>query len=102
MGRVAHLYDTLLRGSKLRNDLLQTDIVCKLDGFLDMCVHRRTLWERFFETATKKGVYLHGSVGSGKTMLMDLFHLAASPLLKCKRLHYNEFMLDVHSSNNNS
>jgi cell division protein ZapE len=42
-----------------------------------------------------KGLYLHGDVGRGKTMLMDLF-FAASPVVRKRRAHFHEFMLDVH------
>lgn len=43
-----------------------------------------------------KGLYLHGSVGGGKTMLMDLFYHCCQIEHK-KRVHFHSFMLDVHS-----
>ena len=42
-----------------------------------------------------KGLYLHGDVGRGKTMLMDLF-FEASPVIRKRRIHFHEFMVDVH------
>jgi cell division protein ZapE len=42
-----------------------------------------------------KGLYIFGEVGRGKTMLMDLF-FAASPVVRKRRAHFHEFMLDVH------
>lgn len=42
-----------------------------------------------------EGLYLYGDVGRGKTMLMDLF-FAASPVQRKRRVHFHEFMLDVH------
>ena len=42
-----------------------------------------------------KGLYIHGDVGRGKTMLMDLF-FEASPVARKRRAHFHEFMLDVH------
>ena len=42
-----------------------------------------------------KGLYIHGEVGRGKTMLMDLF-FEASPVVRKRRAHFHEFMIDVH------
>ena len=42
-----------------------------------------------------KGLYIHGEVGRGKTMLMDFF-FEASPVVRKRRAHFHEFMLDVH------
>jgi cell division protein ZapE len=42
-----------------------------------------------------KGLYVYGDVGRGKTMLMDLF-FEASPVVRKRRAHFHEFMLDVH------
>src|SRR5215475_6948749 len=42
-----------------------------------------------------KGLYIFGEVGRGKTMLMDLF-FATSPVVRKRRTHFHEFMLDVH------
>ena len=42
-----------------------------------------------------KGLYIYGDVGRGKTMLMDLF-FDASPVVRKRRAHFHEFMLDVH------
>ncbi|MGO9628365.1 MAG: cell division protein ZapE [Xanthobacteraceae bacterium] len=42
-----------------------------------------------------KGLYIYGEVGRGKTMLMDLFY-EASPVQRRRRVHFHEFMIDVH------
>ena len=47
------------------------------------------------QEAPIKGLYVYGDVGRGKTMLMDFF-FEASPVLRKRRAHFHEFMLDVH------
>jgi cell division protein ZapE len=42
-----------------------------------------------------KGLYIYGEVGRGKTMLMDFF-FESSPVVRKRRAHFHEFMLDVH------
>jgi cell division protein ZapE len=42
-----------------------------------------------------RGVYMHGGVGRGKSFLMDCFFNAV-PLRRKARLHFHEFMREVH------
>ena len=42
-----------------------------------------------------KGLYIFGSVGRGKTMLMDLFFETTTYRYK-RRAHFHEFMAEVH------
>jgi len=42
-----------------------------------------------------KGLYIYGEVGRGKTMMMDLF-FEASAIRRKRRVHFHEFMADVH------
>ncbi|KAF2797334.1 hypothetical protein K505DRAFT_347346 [Melanomma pulvis-pyrius CBS 109.77] len=44
-----------------------------------------------------KGLYMYGDVGSGKTMLMDLFYDTLPPnITKKTRIHFHAFMQSVH------
>ena len=42
-----------------------------------------------------RGVYMYGGVGRGKSFLMDCFFQAV-PLTRKTRLHFHEFMREVH------
>ncbi len=42
-----------------------------------------------------KGVYMYGGVGRGKSFIMDCFYNAV-PLQRKTRLHFHEFMREVH------
>ena len=53
------------------------------------------LFSRGAEPGRVKGLYVHGEVGRGKTMLMDLF-FATSDVRGKRRAHFHEFMADVH------
>jgi cell division protein ZapE len=48
-----------------------------------------------------RGLYIHGGVGRGKTMLMDLFFETVTFTPK-RRLHFHEFMAETHDLINES
>lgn len=53
------------------------------------------LFAKSAKPTVTKGLYIHGSVGRGKTMLMDLF-FETSPVARKRRAHFHEFMSEVH------
>ena len=48
----------------------------------------------FSKQSSKKGFYLYGGVGVGKTMILDFFFNLVDQ--KKQRVHFNEFMLNFH------
>src|SRR6202790_5714680 len=61
-------------------------------------VRKQGLLGRLFgdkNEAPPRGLYIHGEVGRGKTMLMDMFFQHSSVVHK-RRAHFHEFMAEVH------
>ncbi len=73
-------------------------------GVLEACARE---WARFKEKRSNRfkklinhppiprGIYMYGGVGRGKSFLMDCFY-GAVPLQRKTRLHFHEFMREVH------
>lgn len=80
---------------------LQSDLVEWWNSYSGIENSKKTSWyHSLFATntsfvSTPKGLYLHGSVGCGKTFLMDLFYETCT-IPKKKRIHFHEFMRDIH------
>jgi cell division protein ZapE len=98
-------YAELVAAGEIERDGAQDALAIRLDRLNErLDTHRLARkssslgW--FFGTREKagaplKGIYIHGEVGRGKTMLMDLF-FAASTVRRKRRAHFHEFMADVH------
>jgi cell division protein ZapE len=105
IGTLGERYRALLATGEIERDPGQEHIVAKLAG-LEARLARRRLARKSFSLGrlfggrqrnhgSPRGIYIHGDVGRGKTMLMDLF-FASSPIRRKRRAHFHEFMLDVH------
>lgn len=95
MTGVLAAYDALIANGELKPDPEQAAAAARLDALAgELARPRRTgLLRR--RTVSPRGVYLWGDVGRGKSMLMDLFFAHAGVLAK-RRVHFAEFMLEVH------
>lgn len=52
--------------------------------------------KKFFQKKKPaRGVYIHGGVGRGKSMLMDLFSQSLPDGIKKRRVHFHEFMIET-------
>ena len=99
MSEVAARYRALLEAGELRPDADQERAVAVLDALADALrpTPRKAPWARLFgkPSPPPRGVYLWGGVGRGKSMLMDLA-FEAIPAARKRRVHFHEFMLEVH------
>jgi len=100
MSGVLARYDALIAAGELKPDPDQRAAALRL-GQLQAeleAVPRRgsTLWRMLGQKPdAPRGVYLWGSVGRGKSMLMDLF-FGCLAIHRKRRVHFAEFMLEVH------
>jgi cell division protein ZapE len=96
-------YQTLISSGAIEPDPAQAEVVEAFAALERRLIdykpaHKQGLFERLFgdkDEAPPRGLYIHGEVGRGKTMLMDLF-FQASPVEHKRRAHFHEFMADVH------
>jgi cell division protein ZapE len=96
-------YEALVASGAIERDAAQREVAeafGDLDGKLSQYKppRKQGLFGRLFadkDEAPPRGLYIHGEVGRGKTMLMDLF-FGACPVEHKRRAHFHEFMAEVH------
>src|SRR3989440_1239032 len=96
-------YQSLVASGAIKADAAQAeaaeafaDLEQRLASYTPM--RKQGLLGRLFADsveAAPRGLYIHGEVGRGKTMLMDVF-FQHSPVEHKRRAHFHEFMADVH------
>ncbi|ORY05840.1 mitochondrial ATPase [Clohesyomyces aquaticus] len=118
-------YGARVESGRLRDDEHQRGIIQNLEDLNQMLSHytqppvqqptiqslqppKKSLFSMFapaprrsslppIPSSLPKGLYMYGDVGSGKTMLMDLFYDTLPPNIKHKtRIHFHAFMQSVH------
>jgi len=104
-GSISERYAALVAADEVEHDRAQAAMVEMLSRLETRLAHHRLArkssslgWmfaSRTQDAGPLKGLYIYGEVGRGKTMLMDLF-FAASPVVRKRRVHFHEFMVDVH------
>lgn len=96
-------YRRLVESGEIRNDPAQSDALGRLEQLcqvLGTANQRPSLVERLFVRSARprpRGIYLYGGVGTGKSMLMDLFFEATGPMAK-RRVHFHAFMQEVQEA----
>ncbi|MGP4693601.1 MULTISPECIES: cell division protein ZapE [Rhizobium/Agrobacterium group] len=103
---VVEQLNALTASGELKADAAQLGVAAHLDRILSDLKLRKPAkkksalgWmfaRKAAASPSVKGLYVHGSVGRGKTMLMDMFFQMA-PVEKKRRCHFHEFMADVHN-----
>lgn len=102
---VADRYNALVDGGEIERDDAQERLVQALDNILTDIRERRLgkkssnlgwlFARKKQQQQLVRGLYIHGGVGRGKTMLMDLFYEQVAAQRK-RRVHFHDFMADVH------
>jgi cell division protein ZapE len=96
-------YEALVSSGAIEPDPAQREVAGVFGDLEQRLSHykpqsKQGLLSRLFadkDSGPPRGLYVHGDVGRGKTMLMDLFFGACEVEHK-RRAHFHEFMTEVH------
>ncbi|KAI9470950.1 MAG: AFG1-like ATPase-domain-containing protein [Benjaminiella poitrasii] len=110
-------YNDIATKGQLKTDPEQRRVIEKLDKLwyqlegYEPKAHKKdkgkpNVWSRLFgsrnlqemnvaDARIPKSLYIYGNVGTGKTMVMDLFFNTLA-IKRKRRVHFHAFMLDVH------
>lgn len=94
----AQALDAAIEAGRLEPDPAQRAVaerLSRLDAEIGTWAKAKKSWFRKAPPAPQ-GVYLFGGVGTGKSLMMDLFFRAA-PIEKKRRAHFHAFMQDIHA-----
>ena len=92
----SRIHEDLVSNEKLIDDSAQKKLLVELDRLQEKVTIRSRSW---FTKKPLDGLYIYGSVGSGKTQLMDIFFQSLETSNKV-RLHFHRFMQNLHNDMN--
>lgn len=87
-----HYQDAVTKG-EIQDDPLQTEVLAHLQRLADELKAPKP-WFNWGHTKSQRGIYLHGTVGAGKTYLVDLFYQHVDEKKKA-RFHFHHFMQQI-------
>ena len=97
----AERYAALVAEGKLTGDPAQEKVARALDDLAGQLDAYRLVKRSFFGVRKNqkppRGLYIHGPVGRGKSMLMDMFFDTVTFEPK-RRVHFHAFMAEVHAA----
>jgi cell division protein ZapE len=102
VGPVVARYTALVAAGEITTDPAQLALARRMDQLEEALAERRLAskgsalgWLFAGKAKPVRGLYIHGGVGRGKTMLMDAF-FAAAVVRRKRRTHFHAFMAEVH------
>ncbi|MDX2074125.1 MAG: cell division protein ZapE [Alphaproteobacteria bacterium] len=92
-------YEARVAAGLIHDDEAQRNVIAQLERTLAYLRESGGAFHKFFGLGLppeeKTNIYIWGSVGRGKSMVMDLFFEAA-PTANKRRVHFHAFMQEVH------
>lgn len=91
----SEVYDALCAQAHIQSDSMQRMHLAAFDALYNALLKKsqRKWWHAKLQP---RGIYLWGSVGTGKTLLMDAFYYGL-PFSEKLRFHFHDFMTMVHN-----
>lgn len=91
--KLENWYTSQTQSGELTYDKAQAIIIKKFDNFLQQFTKPNIL--KMFSKDNKFGLYIHGSVGCGKTMLINALYTEI-PTKNKMRIHFHQFMQNIY------
>ena len=83
-------YNSFVENRFIKNDFKQIEILNKINTAWNNNIKKNVLFSR----KSKKGFYIYGPTGSGKTFLLNLFYQNTKV---GKKIHFNHLMNEIHA-----